>query len=79
MFRLAAIEDAIERLTFLTQIVHTDEKQRGRVPKPEPVRRPGVTGSRPRKRISAEDKAYLAHLRANRGQLPPGLKFVAAS
>ncbi len=75
-FRLAAIEDALRQQTAIT--VWLAGKREGQPVLPEPVPRPGI-GSRRRRKLSAADQAYLAHLRANRGALPDGMKFVAAS
>lgn len=73
--RLAAIEDGINRLTAITMWLATDRKRKLELP--EPVRRPGIRGRR-RRKLTAEGKAYLAHLRANQGRLPPGYRFVRA-
>lgn len=70
--RLAALEDAINRLTAVTVWLAGDRKQPPKLP--DPVRRPGVARRRPR--ITEADRCYLRHLRANRGRLPDGLKFV---
>ncbi len=75
-FRLAAIEDAVRQQTAITAWLAGDRKQKPHMP--EPVARPGV-GARKRRRLSEADRAYLAHLRANRGALPDGMRFVAAS
>jgi hypothetical protein len=74
--RLAAIEDALRQQTAIT--IWLAGKREGQPRLPEPVPRPGV-GIRKRRKLSAADKAYLDHLRANRGALPDGMRFVAAS
>jgi hypothetical protein len=75
-FRLAAIEDAINRLTAITIFLAGERK--GQPKMPEPVRRPGITGPRKRPKLTDEGRAYLKHLRENHGALPPGYKFVQA-
>lgn len=72
--RLAAIEDALNRLTAITIWLAGDRKTKPRMP--DPVRRPGVVGARRRPKATAADLAYLKHLRENRGRLPDGMKFV---
>lgn len=74
--RLASLEDAVNRLIWVMIRLNGDPK--AKVPHPEPVRRPGVKGnpSRRRPKANAAGRAYLQHLRANRGALPDGMRFV---
>lgn len=76
-FRLAAIEDAIRQQTAITAWLAGDRKQKPHMP--EPVPRPGAAAKRRRRTLSAADQQYLDHLRANRGALPDGMQFIAAS
>ena len=75
--RLAAIEDAQRQQTAV--MIWLAGNRKGDPKMPEPVTRPGVTGRRRGRQLSAADKEYLAHLRANRGALPDGMQFIAAS
>lgn len=75
-FNLAAIEDAINRQTAVTIFLAGDRK--GQPKMPEPIRRPGINGSRKRPKLTDEGRAYLKFLRENHGALPPGYKFVQA-
>ncbi len=75
-FRLAAIEDALRQQTAIN--IWLAGKRDGQPKLPEPVPRPGI-GIRKRRTLSAADQAYLDHLRANRGALPDGMQFIAAS
>ncbi len=75
-FRLAAIEDALRQQTAIN--IWLAGKRDGQPKLPEPIPRPGVA-TRKRRRLSDADRAYLNHLRANRGALPAGMQFIAAS
>lgn len=76
-FRLAAIEDALRQQTAIN--IWLAGKREGQPKLPEPVPRPGVGARKRRRTLSAADREYLAHLRANRGALPDGMQFIAAS
>ncbi len=73
--RIASLEDAVRENTWWMLRFHLARD--APLPPPEPVHRPGI--ARKRHGPSDADRAYLAHLRANRGALPDGMKFIAAS
>jgi hypothetical protein len=73
--RLAAVEDAINRLTYWLIRINTDKA--AKIREPEPVRRPGVARKR-RRTITAEDLKYLQYLRDNQGAMPPGYAMTKA-
>lgn len=77
-FRLAALEDAINRLTAVTIYLAGDRKGQPRMP--DPVRRPGLTGKAAKRKpvLTDEGRAYLKYLRENHGALPPGYQMVQA-
>lgn len=75
--RLAAIEDVLRQQTAITVWLAGDRRNRPRMP--DPVPRPGVAAGRKRRQLTTADKAYLAHLRANRGALPEGMHFAAVN
>lgn len=75
--RMAAVEDAVNRLFALTAWLAGERS--GQPAWPDPVRRPGIGGIRSRRpKLTAEGRAYLKHLRENHGALPPGYRFVQA-
>lgn len=76
--RLAALEDAVNRLTAVTIFLAGDRK--GQPKMPDPVRRPGLTGKAVKRKpvLTDEGRAYLKYLRENHGALPPGYQMVQA-
>ncbi len=66
---LAAVIDAVRRLTWRFEQVSFEDGRK--IPPPEPLPRPGVVAKRQRK-LNAQGLAYLQYLRTNRGAAPPG-------
>jgi hypothetical protein len=73
---IADLIDAVNGNTYVLQLANTDAKKHGKVPKPEPVHRPGLIRKRRRPTLSDEQRGLLAYMAANRGATPPGWKNV---
>lgn len=75
--RIAAVEDAINRVVWV--LMQVNSKEGTKVPKPEPVPRPGVAGKAARRvaGMSEENRKYLQYLREHQGAMPPGMRMVA--
>jgi hypothetical protein len=74
--RVASLEDAVNRVAWI--LMQVNSKEGTKVPKPEPVPRPGVAGkTRRRSGLSDDARNYLQYLRDHQGAMPPGMRMVA--
>ncbi len=69
---IASLIDAVNRNTYVLQVVNSDPKKTKQIKPPEPVYRPGVPPRNRRRKATAETAALLAHMRANHGAMPAG-------
>lgn len=76
-FRIAALEDAINRLTW--RFMQANFRNVPDQP-PTPVSRPGIAGkARKRAVLTPEGREYLKYLREHQGALPPGYTMMRAN
>lgn len=73
---LADVVDAVNRNTYVLQLANTDSRKQSKVPKPEPVHRPGLVRKRRRPTLSDEQRGLLAYMAQHQGATPPGWKNV---